>query len=98
MVTAYATVTIVWTAVWLRLAHSESGIRLAEFILDISPYLLLAAALCIMAQFTAHGIDNIYMRLAAKILLVAVPYIAILWCLGSTILKESIHYILKRKL
>jgi len=98
MVMAYVVVSVAWTGVWLRLAQRETPLRTMEFIRDISPYLLLSTALCACAHFATGGIGNIYLRFFAKILLVAVPYLGILRILGSTILKESIHFILKRQL
>ena len=98
MVIAYVVVSVAWTGVWLRLAQRETPLRTMEFIRDISPYLLLSTALCACAHFATGGIGNIYLRFFAKILLVAVPYLGILRILGSTILKESIHFILKRQL
>ncbi len=98
MVMAYVVVSVAWTGVWLRLAQRETPLRTMEFIRDISPYLLLSTALCACAHFATGGIGNIYLRFFAKILLVAVPYLGILRILGSTILKESIHFMLKRQL
>lgn len=97
MVAAYTIVSIAWTWVWLRMAHRETSITFLEFIRDISPYLLLAAALCVVAHFITLGIDNIYLRFAAKILIVAIPYVGILWLLGSTILKEGVRYLRGKK-
>ena len=98
MVAAYAAVNILWTGVWLCLAYRETGLRLREFASDISPYLLLAASLCIAAHFAATGIGNIYLRFTAKVAMVAAAYTGILWVLGSTILHESADFILKRKI
>jgi len=98
MVAAYAAANIAWTAVWQRLAHRETGLRFGEFARDIAPYLLLAATLCAIAQLTLGGIGNIYLRLAAKVAVVAVAYTGILWVAGSTILHESTDFILKRKI
>ncbi len=98
MVMAYATVSILWTGVWLSLAHRESGLTILEFLRDISPYFLLAATLCAIAHWLTGGISNIYLRFFAKIVTVAIPYVAILWMLGSTILKEGIAFVTKRKI
>ena len=98
MVTAYAAMSILWTGVWLRLAHRETGITVAEFLKDISPYLLLAVFLCSIAYWLTGGISNIYLRILTKMVAVAVPYIAILWMLGSTILKEGFFFLTKRQI
>ena len=91
MVAAYVMVSVLWTGVWLWLAHRETRLNFWEFARDISPYLLLSAALCVMAHFIANGIGNIYLRFTAKVLLVGVPYVVILWMLGSIILHEGIE-------
>ena len=91
MVAAYVMVSVLWTGVWLWLAHRETRLNFWEFARDISPYLLLSAALCVMAHFIANGIGNIYLRFTAKVLLVGVPYVVILWLLGSIILHEGIE-------
>ncbi len=98
MVAAYAAVSILWTGVWLALAHRETGMTLMEFLKDISPYLLLAAILCFAAHWMTTGITNIYLRILTKIVAVAIPYVAILWILGSTILKEGFLFLVKRKI
>jgi O-antigen/teichoic acid export membrane protein len=98
MVAAYAAVSILWTGVWLALAHRETGMTLMEFLKDISPYLLLAAILCFAAHWMTTGISNIYLRILTKIVAVAIPYVAILWILGSTILKEGFLFLVKRKI
>ena len=97
MVAAYTVVSIAWTWVWLRMAHRETSITFFEFIRDISPYFLLATALCVAAHFLTLGITNIYLRFVAKVLIVAIPYVGILWLLGSTILKEGVRYVFRGK-
>ena len=96
MVAAYIVVSVLWTGIWLWLANKETGLNLKEFLRDISPYFLLATVLCVTAHLTADGIANIYVRFAVKIAIVAIPYIGILWLLGSTILHESVTYLVKR--
>ena len=98
MVSTFVVVTILWTVVWLRLAQREVSITFLEFLRDISPYLLLSATLCIIVHFACSGIDNLYLRFAAKVLAVAIPYVGVLWLLGSTILRESADFIIHRRI
>ncbi|MBO4659330.1 MAG: lipopolysaccharide biosynthesis protein [Prevotella sp.] len=98
MVTAFVVVTILWTGVWLRLAQREVSITFLEFVRDISPYLLLSAALCLIAHFAFGGISNLYLRFTVKVLAVAIPYVGVLWLLGSTILRESAVFLIHRKI
>jgi O-antigen/teichoic acid export membrane protein len=97
MVVAWTIVNIAWTGVWLRLSQREIALRAYEFVKDISPYLLLSTALCVGAHFATDGIANLYLRFAAKIVIVALCYIGILWLLGSNILKESVDYLKPQK-
>ncbi len=97
MVVAWTIVNIAWTGVWLRLSQREIALRAHEFVKDISPYLLLSTALCVGAHFATDGIANLYLRFAAKIVIVALCYIGILWLLGSNILKESVDYLKPQK-
>ena len=98
MVVAWTVVNIAWTGVWLKLSQREIALHAVEFIKDISPYLFLSTVLCICTHFLADGIENIYLRFGVKIVAVAMPYIGILWILGSKILKESIGFILRKKI
>ncbi len=98
MVLAFVVVTILWTGVWLRLAQREVSITAYEFVRDISPYLLLSVALCVIAHFVCGGIGNIYLRFVCKVLAVAIPYVAVLWLLGSTILHESANFLIHRRI
>ncbi len=98
MVMAFVAVTILWTGVWLWLARREVSITAYEFLRDISPYLLLSVALCLIAHFACGGIGNIYLRFGAKVLVVAIPYVGVLWLLGSTILRESADFLIHKKI
>ena len=98
MVMAFVAVTILWTGVWLWLARREVSITAYEFLRDISPYLLLSVALCLIAHFACGGIGNIYLRFGMKVLAVAIPYVGVLWLLGSTILRESANFLIHKKI
>ena len=98
MVLAFVVVSVLWTGIWLRLAQREVSITATEFVRDISPYLLLSAVLCLVAHFAFGGIGNIYMRFGVKVLAVALPYVGVLWLLGSTILRESADFLIHKKI
>ena len=98
MVQAYTLLSIVWVLVWFYFAHGEIGLRFREMIGDVAPYFLLAAAIVIGVFFLTRGIGNLYVSLIVKVLLVGVVYCAALWLLGSTIFKEAIMFITKKKI
>ena len=89
-------INILWLFVWFWFVHREIGLHLCDMLLDIAPYILLAAALTISAAYLFGSITNLYLSLLAKVAFVAILYPLILWLAGSHILKESLHYILKK--
>lgn len=89
-------INILWLFVWFWFVRREIGFRLRDMLLDIAPYILLAAALTISAANLFNGISNLYLSLLAKVAFVVILYPLILWLAGSHILKESLHYILKK--
>ena len=96
MLRVFVGINVAWLLVWYWFVHQEIGLRFTDLLRDISPYLLLAAALAIGCHFLMSGITNIYISLLAKIISVAVLYAAILWLAGSVILKESLAFLSTR--
>ena len=94
MLWAFVGINIGWLLVWWWFVHREIGLRFIEMLRDLSPYLLLSAALSIGCHYLLANIDNIYVSLLLKVLIVGILYIGILWMAGSVILKESIAFLL----
>ena len=94
MLWAFVGINIGWLVVWWWFVHREIGLRFIEMLRDLSPYLLLSAALSIGCHYLLADIDNIYVSLLLKVLIVGILYIGILWMAGSVILKESIAFLL----
>ena len=66
--------------------------------MTIVDILLLSVALCLIAHFACGGIGNIYLRFGMKVLAVAIPYVGVLWLLGSTILRESANFLIHKNI
>ena len=98
MIWAYVIISICWILVWHYFACSEIDIKLRDIIADISPYLILTVTLVFAATLLTQNISNLYLRFAIKVIFVAISYCMILWRLGSTIFKESVNFIRKRKI
>ena len=98
MVSAYVAVQVAWLLVWHYHAHREIGVRLGEVLRDIAPYLLLSLALIALAHFITQPIEDLYLRFAAKVALVAAGYVGVLWCLKSVILREAADFLLHHKI
>jgi O-antigen/teichoic acid export membrane protein len=98
MVQAYVGLNILWVAVWYYFARSEIGLCLREVVSDVSPYLVLSVVIVAAAHFATLQIDNLYVSLVAKVLIVGTAYCASLWILGSTIFKDAIMFITQKKI
>lgn len=94
MLWAFVGINIGWLLVWWWFVHREIGLRFIEMLRDLSPYLLLSTALTIGCHYLLADIDNIYVSLLLKVLIVGILYIGILWMAGSVILKESVGFLL----
>ena len=97
MLYAFIAVNISWTLVWLHFVHQEIGLRLYDFLKDVSPYLLLSGTLTISAHYATLSIESFEIRLICKILGVSCIYLLTLWLLKSVILQESIAYFINRR-
>ena len=93
MLRVFVGINVGWLLVWWWFVHREVGLRLVDMAHDISPYMLLAAALAIGCHYLLVDVSNIYESLVLKIILVGVTYVAVLWAAGSVILKESLSYL-----
>ena len=53
--------------------------------------------LVVSTHYATQPIENLYLNMAAKIIMVAGLYALVLWKLQSTIFRESIEFLLKKK-
>lgn len=97
MLRVFVVINIVWLFVWFRFVRMEIGLTLYNMLKDLSPYLLLSAALVIGTYYTTRTIENLYLSMVVKVALVAGLYALILWKSHSVIFHESIEFILKKK-
>ena len=94
MLWTFVGINIAWLLVWWWFIHQEIGLNFVDMLRDISPYLLLSAALTIGCHYLLGSISNIYVSLLLKVVIVAILYVAVLWMSGSVILKESVGFLL----
>ena len=94
MLRTFVAINIGWLLVWWWFVRHEIGLHFVNLLQDLSPYLLLSAFLTLGCQYLLAGIDNVYVSLLLKVLLVGILYFAILWVAGSVILKESLGFLL----
>ena len=98
MIIVYVAINICWILVWHHYAHHEIRLRIHEVIKDIAPYLLLSTAFVVVAILLTKDIANLYLSFIIKVLTVSILYALSLWILKSTIFKEFILFISKRKI
>lgn len=98
MVEAFVATNILWTFVWFFFARREIQLRASEALHDVLPYLLLTVAIIAGVSLATRHISNLYISLAAKVLLVGSAYCAALWLLRSTIFKEMLLFITKKEI
>lgn len=96
MLQVFVAINLLWTVVWHIFAGKEIGLGLMQAIHDIAPYFLLTTALCISVYLLLPQDWNRWLLLCAKVVLVAVPYGAVLYLSGSVIFREGVDFLLKR--
>jgi O-antigen/teichoic acid export membrane protein len=97
MITLNVAISIGWILVWHHFAFGEVNIHLWEVAKDTAPYFFLSAILISTAYWLTKSVENLYLALVLKILIVAIPYSLSLWMLNSTIFKEAFNFLIKRK-
>ena len=96
MIIGCSALTLLLNFGWHFCGKKYIGIQTIELLRDISPYLLLVFFCFSISWFATIGINNLYYLLTAKIVIVAVLYILILWLTRSVVLRESISFIFKK--
>ncbi len=97
MLIVYTAANILWLLVWHYFAHKHIGISLLDVLKDITPYLILSAAVMLIANLAASHIESLLLSLLVKITLGASLYMFLMWSLKSAVFRESIQYLFKKK-
>ena len=98
MLRVFVVINILWVLVWWYLVRKEIHLQLSSLVHDLAPYLLLTAVLITLSWYLTQDLSNVYLRLAAKIAITAIPYCLTLWLSGSVIFKESLRFLLKKQI
>ena len=97
MLACYCIFNALWLFVWYFFVRREIAINIGMFLLDIVPYMLLAATVMFSTYMVTEGIDDKYMLLVSRIAIAVALYIGISFILRCGELREIINFILKRK-
>jgi O-antigen/teichoic acid export membrane protein len=98
MLLLFVVINVCWLSVWFALVRREIGLSILHVLKDVTPYASVAVLAMGVASLAAFSVDNIYLALLLKVAVAAVVYFAILWSLHSVILRESVKFLLNRKI
>lgn len=97
MTAIYTAINIGWLLMWNYFAQREISITLVEALKDIAPYLIISAGIMLFTGWVTSYIDNIYLVITVKIGMAALLYTGIMWLTNAVVFKESIAFLLKKK-
>lgn len=97
MLIVYTATNVLWLGIWHYFGCKHIGLAPLSLLKDITPYVLLTLLALGLACYAASFFTNVYLTLFIKIAVAAAVYTLALWRLKSTIFRESIAFLLKRK-
>lgn len=93
MLMLFVAVNIAWMGVWQYFVWQQTGLTLWNALKDIVPFAGIATATMAATYFITINIGNIYLMLAAKIVIAVAIYTSVMWLGKVTIFREIIKYI-----
>lgn len=96
MVLAYATITILWIAIWHWFLRRLIPYTYRQALRDTLPFLIIAAVSMALAYIATSGITNPFTLLALRIPVAAGAYLILNYICVPNIMRECIGYIFKR--
>ena len=97
MVIAFACINILWLLAWQVFAYRLIGYRFLTMLRDLLPFMLIALAVMVLTYFVTRYITNMWMLLAARLLVAVALYIMVMKLLRARILEECIEFIRNKK-
>lgn len=97
MVVAYTALNVLWLGVWLFFVRRLTGYGMREFAADVVPFAAAAAAVMTAVHYATLAIENRWLLLAARIVLAAVLYYAVMKIARVKILAECERFVLRKR-
>ena len=97
MVIAFACINVLWLLAWQVFAYRLIGYRFLTMLRDLLPFMLIALAVMVLTYFVTRYITNMWMLLAARLLVAVALYIMVMKLLRARILEECIEFIRNKK-
>ena len=98
MLVSYCVFNALWLFVWRYFVKKEIAITLSMFLLDVVPYMSLAALTMLTAYMLTTSIANIYALLLSRIAIAVAIYVGTAYLMRSRELREITDFLLKRKI
>ena len=95
MVCAYSAFLILWLLPWHYFAGRLICYRWRDMFRDMMPFVLAAAAVMLLTHYATIMIHSLWVLLAARVLLAAILYYAVMKIAGAEILKECEQFVIK---
>lgn len=97
MIAIYVIINSLWLVIWHYFANKEIRISLISILSDILPYIGASVITMAVTYFITLPVENTVLLMLSKIIVAAVLYFCIMRISGSSIQKETISYLLKKK-
>lgn len=97
MVIGYTLFNILWLMVWHHYTHRLIPLKLTDTLKDILPFMLAAAFTMAVAYLSTLAIDNLPLRMLAKIGIAAGVYFVLMKVAHAKILDECLSYLFHKK-
>ena len=97
MVMAYTVFNIVWLLAWMPWGKRIIGVKLMDVVKDIVPFLGSGALVMAATYFATAAISNLYLLLAARIVMAAALYYGVMRLMNVVILQECLQFLFKKK-
>ena len=95
MVEACALFNILWLIVWHAWTASLIKLRVLDVLLDVAPFAVVTIFTMVLSGIAILPIDNIHLRLVAKVMVAMVVYVSAMKLLKVKILDECLRYLLR---
>lgn len=96
MVTAYSALLILWTGVWQWLAHRLTGLHHLDFLKDVMPFTLIAAACMGVTYVATQSICHPVLLILSRIVIATLLYAVVMKAANVKIFNECIHFLLDK--
>jgi len=97
MVAANVLINLLWLFIIQFFAWKTIRLQFSDVLKDIVPFAFIISAIIMLTYLLTNTLNNVYLLLLSKIILVAGLYIFVMKISNAVVFKESLEYLLKRR-